>query len=148
MRILATGTAGMLGSSLIPAVVRAGHDVVATDIDPFAHAATRLNAKANGVHLTVLRRDLLGEDPPTDIDVVLAGDCWYEPDLARRALSWLRRAQRAGIDVLTADPGRADLPTAVLEPVASYDVRTTSDLEDLGFRRAGVYRLIDPTPPA
>lgn len=33
MRILATGTAGMLGSSLIPALVRAGHDVVATDID-------------------------------------------------------------------------------------------------------------------
>jgi dTDP-4-dehydrorhamnose reductase len=33
MKILATGTAGMLGSSLIPALVRAGHDVVATDIN-------------------------------------------------------------------------------------------------------------------
>lgn len=33
MKILATGTAGMLGSSLIPALQRAGHDVVATDIN-------------------------------------------------------------------------------------------------------------------
>jgi len=33
MKILATGTAGMLGSSLVPALVAAGHDVVATDIN-------------------------------------------------------------------------------------------------------------------
>jgi dTDP-4-dehydrorhamnose reductase len=33
MKILATGTAGMLGSSLIPALVSAGHEVVATDIN-------------------------------------------------------------------------------------------------------------------
>jgi dTDP-4-dehydrorhamnose reductase len=33
MRIVATGTAGMLGSSLVPALVTAGHDVVATDIN-------------------------------------------------------------------------------------------------------------------
>lgn len=33
MRILATGAAGMLGSSLVPALRSAGHEVVATDID-------------------------------------------------------------------------------------------------------------------
>jgi dTDP-4-dehydrorhamnose reductase len=33
MRILATGAAGMLGTSLVPTFVAAGHDVVATDID-------------------------------------------------------------------------------------------------------------------
>jgi dTDP-4-dehydrorhamnose reductase len=33
MKILATGTAGMLGSSLIPALVRAGHTVAASDIN-------------------------------------------------------------------------------------------------------------------
>ena len=33
MKFLATGAAGMLGSSLIPTLVRAGHEVVATDID-------------------------------------------------------------------------------------------------------------------
>lgn len=33
MKILATGCAGMLGSSLVPTLVRAGHEVVASDID-------------------------------------------------------------------------------------------------------------------
>lgn len=33
MRVLVTGAAGMLGSGLVPALVRAGHDVTATDID-------------------------------------------------------------------------------------------------------------------
>ena len=33
MKILVTGAAGMLGSGLVPELVRAGHDVVATDID-------------------------------------------------------------------------------------------------------------------
>jgi dTDP-4-dehydrorhamnose reductase len=33
MRILATGAAGMLGTSLVPTFVNAGHDVIATDID-------------------------------------------------------------------------------------------------------------------
>jgi dTDP-4-dehydrorhamnose reductase len=33
MKILLTGAAGMLGSGLVPALVRAGHDVTATDID-------------------------------------------------------------------------------------------------------------------
>ena len=33
MKILATGAAGMLGTSLVPTFVAAGHDVVATDID-------------------------------------------------------------------------------------------------------------------
>ena len=34
MRVLITGAAGMLGSAVFPAFVAAGHDVVATDIEP------------------------------------------------------------------------------------------------------------------
>ena len=53
MRILATGAAGMLGTSLVPTFVNAGHDVVATDIDltnptPWGagHPADRLARRA------------------------------------------------------------------------------------------------------
>jgi predicted nicotinamide N-methyase len=88
----------------------------------------------------VIDRDLLDEDPP-DVDVILAGDTWYEQPLALRVLPWLQRAQRAGIDVLVGDPGRRYLPGGELSELASYDVRTTTELEDLAFKRARVYRL-------
>jgi dTDP-4-dehydrorhamnose reductase len=47
MKILATGAAGMLGSALVPAFIRAGHQVTATDIDlseshPWGPAGPRL----------------------------------------------------------------------------------------------------------
>jgi dTDP-4-dehydrorhamnose reductase len=47
VKILVTGAAGMLGSSLVPALAAAGHDVVATDIDlsdprPWAAGGPRL----------------------------------------------------------------------------------------------------------
>lgn len=61
MRILATGSAGMLGSALVPAFVAAGHRVVATDIDmtderpwgpdgpPLAHLDVRDRAQVDHV---------------------------------------------------------------------------------------------------
>src|SRR6476646_10230423 len=56
---------------------RATH-AVACDIAPFAVAAIPLNARANGVRLDVIRHDLLDEEPPPDVDVILAADTWYE----------------------------------------------------------------------
>lgn len=123
------------------AAARAGATrVEAVDIDPFAVAAIELNARANGSRIDAARRDALA-DPRPDADVVLAGDCWYDAGLAARVLPWLRRALDQGIDVLVGDPGRAYLPVDALVEVAAYDVRTTSDVEDLAFTTARVYRL-------
>ena len=92
------------------AAMRAGAaDVVAVDIDAIAVAAIKLNSKANRVRVSTSRRDVLGDEPP-DVDVVLAGDCWYDATLAERVLPWLRRVRAAGIDVLVGDPGRRYLP--------------------------------------
>ncbi len=123
------------------AALRAGAaEATGADIDDFAAAAIELNARANGHRVTVVRRDVLDEEPP-DADVILAGDCWYDARLAERVLPWLRRAQDSGIDVLIGDPGRRYLPTDVLEELATYEVRTTTELEDLELKHGWVYTL-------
>lgn len=123
------------------AAMRAGAaSATGADIDPLSVAAMELNARANGSRLTVVSRDVLDDEPP-DADVVLAGDSWYESRLAERVLPWLRRASDRGIDVLVGDPGRRYLPTEELLELASYEVRTTTELEDLDRKSGRVYRL-------
>lgn len=123
------------------AAMRAGAEsATGADIDPFAVAAMGLNARANGCRLTAIGRDVLDDDPPP-ADVILAGDCWYDERLARRVLPWLQRARDHGIDVVIGDPGRRYLPAAALVGLASFDVRTTTELEDLEHKRATVYAL-------
>lgn len=126
------------------AALRAGAAAAAaTDIDAFALAAIRLNARANGCRVNVIGRDVLDEAPP-DAEVILAGDCWYDAELARRVLPWLTRARDQGIEVLVGDPGRQHMPVDELVELATYDVRTTTDLEDLQRTQARAYRLRSP----
>ena len=123
------------------AALRAGAAAASgADIDPYAATAIELNAGANRCHVSVVRRDVLDEEPP-DADVILAGDCWYAEPLAERVLPWLRRARDRGIDVLIGDPGRRYLPVDELVELASYEVRTTTELEDLALKRGVVYAL-------
>ena len=107
-----------------------------------------LNARANGVHVGFLRRDLLDEPPP-EMDVLLAADTWYEGTLAERVLPWLRAAAAGGTRVLVGDPGRRYLPdptTAGLRELARYDIHTTTVLEDRALVQARVFAL-DAAPP-
>jgi predicted nicotinamide N-methyase len=130
------------GSGLVAiAAARAGAaTVTAADIDPFAEAAVAMNARANGVHLAFVRRDLLDEPPP-EVDVLLAADTWYEGPLAERALPWLRSAASRGTRVLLGDPGRRYLPASGFVVLARYDVRTTTTLEDRDVVEARVFTL-------
>jgi predicted nicotinamide N-methyase len=123
------------------AAMRAGATAATgVDIDEFAAAAIGLNARANRCRVAAVRRDILDDEPP-DTDIILAGDCWYDATLAGRVLPWLRRARERGIDVLVGDPGRPYLPSADLVELASYDVRTTTELEDLELKRGLVFTL-------
>jgi predicted nicotinamide N-methyase len=133
---LATGS----GLCAIASLRAGAAEATGVDIDAFAAAAIGLNARANGARVTVLHRDVLDEEPP-DADVILAGDCWYDARLAERVLPWLRRAQEQGIDVLVGDPGRRYLPVDDLVELAAYEVRTTTDLEDMDRKVGRVYRL-------
>jgi predicted nicotinamide N-methyase len=128
------------GLCAIAALLAGASEATSADIDEMAVAAVQLNARANGRRVAVVRRDVLDEDPP-DVDVILAGDCWYEAGLAERVQPWLRRAHDQGIQVVIGDPGRRYLPTDEVLERATYDVRTTTELEDLALKQGRVYFL-------
>jgi predicted nicotinamide N-methyase len=128
------------GLCAIAAMLAGAAAVTATDIDQFALAAIELNARANRRRVAAVGRDVLDEPPP-DVDVVLAGDCFYEASFAARVLPWLQRARTRGIDVLVGDPGRRYLPLDALEELAVYEVRTTTELEDLEYKVGHVYAV-------
>lgn len=138
-RVLDLGSGS--GLCAIVAAQAGAASVMAVDVDPLAAAAIEMNARANGVRVSVARRDVLDDDPAAEIDVVLAADCWYEERFAARVTSWLQRVRGVGMDVLVGDPGRRYLPVSRLEELARYDVRTTTELEDLDQKVARVYAL-------
>jgi predicted nicotinamide N-methyase len=129
------------GLCAIAAMRADASSVTAVDIDPYAAAAIGLNARANRQKIDVVRDDLL-DDPPPDVDVILAGDCWYEETFAVRVTQWLRRASASGMEVVIGDPGRRYLSHDTLQELATYEVRSTTDLEDLARTSASVYRLL------
>jgi predicted nicotinamide N-methyase len=128
------------GLCAIAAMIAGASVATGADVDPFAATAIELNARANGRRVSVVRRDVLGDDAP-QVDVILAGDCWYDAGLARRILPWLHRARARGIDVLVGDPGRAYLPLDELVELGRYDVRTTTELDDLKHTQGRVFAL-------
>jgi predicted nicotinamide N-methyase len=133
------------GLCAIAAMAAGAERVTAVDIDPMAVAAAELNARSNRFRLTVAERDLLDEPPP-DVDVIVAGDCWYETGMAARVTSWLRRAAAEGIDVVIGDPRRTYLPVDDLVELARYSVRTTTVLEDLDQKTGYVYAFRGALP--
>ncbi len=113
--------------------------VDASGIDPFAVAATRLNAGLNDVAVDAQLADLIGTD--AGWDVVLAGDVFYEAPGASRIADWLASLDARGALVLIGDPGRTFLPRSRLEALARYDTPVSRDLEDREVRQARVWRF-------
>ena len=129
------------GSGLVAiAAMKAGAaQAAACDIDAFAIAAIGLNAVANGVAVSPVQADLVGQDGGWD--AVLAGDICYERDLAERVTEWLMSLSRRGATVLIGDPGRSYLPRERLENLALYQVPVTRTLEDADIKKTGVWRF-------
>ncbi|UPT64307.1 MAG: methyltransferase [Hyphomonadaceae bacterium JAD_PAG50586_4] len=129
------------GSGLVAiAAVKAGAtSALAIDIDAFASHAAALNSELNGVVVQTSGADPVGQ--PTDAQVILVGDLFYDRDLAPRVLDWLIAQQNAGKRVLIGDPGRTYLPRDKLEQIAAYDIPVTRALEDAEVKRAAVWRI-------
>jgi predicted nicotinamide N-methyase len=130
-RVLDFGT----GSGIVAIAAKlAGADhVVAADVDRFATTACGLNAEANGVVVHTVNRDLVDTAQP-DIDVVVAGDVWYEQAPARRFDAWLRTLSAR---VLTGDPGRLYVPIDLKE-LARFEVPASLDLENAPIKTTRV----------
>lgn len=130
------------GSGLvaIAAALAGAGEVGAADVDPYAVTATRLNAAANGVAVGAILGDLTEGEPP-EVDLMLVGDLFYDPDLAARVEPFLRRCLSVGIGVLIGDPWRAPLPAERLRVVAEYPVADYGDVEG-ATRAAAVFELV------
>lgn len=127
------------GLAAIAAARRGAGAVEAAEIDPLAIAAIHLNATLNGVIVAAAEADVVGQ--PRRWDTVLAGDVCYEAPMTGHIMPWLRRLAAEGAEVLLADPGRAYLPKAGLEAVATMRVPTTRELEDRDWRDVTIFRV-------
>ena len=133
-RVLDLGAgSGLVGIAAMKAGAAA---VLAAETDGYGQAALHLNAAANGVTLTPVALDIAADAPPP-VDLVLAGDVFYAPEIARDMLAFLDRCCAAGIDVLIGDPERRDLPRDRLRRIAEYPV---GDMGATGTV-SGVYEL-------
>jgi len=110
---------GLVG---IAAALSGADKVIAAEVDPHGVAAIRLNAAANGVAVSPLAGDVTAQATLPAVDLVLAGDVFYDGALAERVVAFLDRCVAAGITVLVGDPGRAHLPRQRLVSLAEYDV--------------------------
>jgi predicted nicotinamide N-methyase len=131
------------GSGLVAiAASKAGANrVTAFEIDGFARSAIAINARANAVTIAVSGDDLLAGPHPAPAQTVLAGDIFYQSDIAERVLAFLEARAAAGASVLIGDPGRSYLPKDRLTKLASYGVPVTRDLEDSDIKHTGVWTL-------
>lgn len=132
------------GSGLVGiAAAEAGAvSVLCADIDPFCEAAVALNCALNGVALAFTADDLL-DAPAPDVEVICAGDVFYEGPMAERVLVWLMQAHGRGIRVLVGDPIRTYFPKSGFDLLAEDQVPTTRELEDLDIKRTRVWTPSD-----
>ena len=133
---LAAGS-GLVG---IAAMQAGAASALCADIDPFCGAAVALNGAANGVALAFTQADLL-DTPPPDVDVICAGDVFYEKPMAGRVFAWLTAAAGRGVRVLVGDPLRTYFPKQGFDLLAEYVVPTTRELEDDAVKRTRVWTL-------
>jgi predicted nicotinamide N-methyase len=133
---LATGS----GVCALAARLAGAASVTGVDVDPFAVEAAALNAALNGLRVDVRCVDLL-DDEPSDVDVVLAGDVFYDAAMSERVQPWLLAAAAAGVRVVVGDPGRHYLPRALCTELSSVEVPTTRALEGVETKTVRVYAL-------
>jgi predicted nicotinamide N-methyase len=133
----ATGS-GLVG---IAALKAGAASVDSTDLAPFCEVVVPMNASLNGVALTPRMVDLLGL-PLDGVDVVLAGDVFYERPMAEASLAWFRLLAAAGVTVLVGDPGRLYSPRQGVADRACFEVPVSLEIEERSPMRTWVLQIL------
>jgi predicted nicotinamide N-methyase len=133
------------GSGLVAiAAAKAGAAaVIASETDQLARAAIELNAAANQLPAprcigSVFDRGVCGRGAAAE--VVVAGDVWYERQLAEMVAAYLDAAAAAGAHVLTGDIGRSYFPRGRYRRVATYELPASVALEGRAILSASVWK--------
>ena len=139
LRVADFGTGS--GLVAIAACLAGASSVVAYDVDPFCEGAVRLNTARNGVTVEFQALSPLGTDLP-DVDVVLAGDVFYQRDMAERFLVWGRMLAGRGVRVLAGNPGRLYSPQEGVRDRGAHDVPTSIAIEDRLVMKTWILELL------
>jgi predicted nicotinamide N-methyase len=137
-RVLDFGTGS--GLVAIAAAMAGASRVVGWDVDPYCEAAVRLNAAGNGVSVEFMAGSPLDSSP--EVDLVLAGDVFYDRAMAGRFLSWGRVLAARGVRVLAGDPGRLYSPREGVIDRGVHEVPTSTAIEDRLLMRTWVLEIL------
>jgi predicted nicotinamide N-methyase len=138
LRVADFGTGS--GLVAIAASMAGAASVVAFDVDPFCEGAVRLNAGRNGATVAFEARSPLGD--VLAVDVILAGDVFYEKRMAEAFLLWGRALAGRGIRVLAGDPGRLYSPQQGVRDRGVEDVPTSTAIEDRLMMKTWILELL------
>jgi predicted nicotinamide N-methyase len=133
----ATGS-GLVG---IAALKAGAASVDSTDLAPFCEVVVPMNASLNGVSLVPRLTDLLG-GPLDGVEVVLAGDVFYQQPFAGQSLDWFRGLAALGLTVLVGDPGRLYSPRTGLADLACFEVPVSLEIEERTPMRTWVHQIL------
>ncbi|MCB1314995.1 MAG: methyltransferase [Leptospiraceae bacterium] len=128
---LATGS----GTAAI-AAARCGAQVTGVDVDPMAIELAEHMAELNGVQCDWFSGDAFsrGEGYYHKFDWVLAGDIFYDKDMAERGCRLLQRLAHRRIQNLVADPHRNYRPRKGFQVVTQMKVPVIPEIEGITMR--------------
>jgi predicted nicotinamide N-methyase len=126
------------GIAAIAAAKAGAATVTATDIDPIAIEATKLNARLNYVVITAIQATM-SESSQQQCDVLLVGDVFYHG--FDSSAHWIFKWASEDRLILLGDPPERGFPKEYLQELTRYTVRTFPDWEHHSIRQGCVYQL-------